>query len=71
MFSDKMLEKGLRVACGVQYHGGAYEGWQLHHQKLPSSLVENAVSVVADFMCVFTVLVGRMPGPCSMSGFSL
>ena len=51
MFSDKILEKGSRVACGVQYHGGAYVGWQLQSGQKNSTiqgLVENAVSVVAD-----------------------
>ena len=51
MFSDKILEKGSRVACWVQYHGGAYLGWQLQSGQKNSTiqgLVENAVSVVAD-----------------------
>jgi len=51
MFSDRILEKGSRVACGVQYHGGAYVGWQLqsgHKSSTIQGLVEDAVSVVAD-----------------------
>ena len=51
MFSDKILEKGSRVACGVQYHGGAYVGWQQQSGQKNATiqgLVENAVSVVAD-----------------------
>ena len=52
MFSDEALQKGVRISCGVQYRGGAYAGWQLQSslEKLTiQGLLENAISVVADY----------------------
>lgn len=51
MFSDEILPIGTRVACGIEYHGEAYSGWQLQlsNERLTiQGLVENAVSCVAN-----------------------
>ncbi len=51
MFSDKILEKGSRIVCGVEYHGGAYAGWQVQSSSEKLTIqgsIENAVSEVAD-----------------------
>ena len=51
MFSGAKLQIGTRVACGVEYHGKSYSGWQLQTSQeglTIQGLVEDAISFVAD-----------------------